>query len=90
MQPNNIHPLFEQYVRSETRRQFFRQGGNALGAAALAALGMRLASYGAGNSERGGANSDPAHLVKCRDLGLRWLRKEWCEFGTRAGMERDQ
>ncbi len=35
-----IHPLFEEYVRSETRRQFFRRGGNALGAAALAALGM--------------------------------------------------
>lgn len=60
MQPNNIHPLFEQYVRSETRRQFFRQGGNALGAAALAALGMPLASYGAENSDAAGANSGPA------------------------------
>ena len=61
MQPNNIHPLFEQYVRSETRRQFFRQGGNALGAAALAALGMPLASYGAENSDAAGANSSPAN-----------------------------
>jgi hypothetical protein len=61
MQPNNIHPLFEQYVRSETRRQFFRQGGNALGAAALAALGMPLASYGAENSDAAGANSAPAN-----------------------------
>lgn len=61
MQPNNIHPLFEQYVRSETRRQFFRQGGNALGAAALAALGMPLASYGVENSDAAGANSAPAN-----------------------------
>lgn len=61
MQTNNIHPLFEQYVRSETRRQFFRQGGNALGAAALAALGMPLASYGAENSDAAGANSAPAN-----------------------------
>ncbi len=57
MQPNNIHPLFEQYVRSETRRQFFRQGGNALGAAALAALGMPLAAYAAENSDAVGSNS---------------------------------
>jgi hypothetical protein len=34
-----IHPLLEEYVRSETRRQFFRKGANALGMAALAALG---------------------------------------------------
>jgi hypothetical protein len=59
MQPNNIHPLFEQYVRSETRRQFFRQGGNALGAAALAALGMPLAAYAAENSDAVGSNSTP-------------------------------
>ncbi len=26
-----IHPLLEEYVRSETRRQFFRKGANALG-----------------------------------------------------------
>ncbi len=31
--------LFEDYVRYETRRQFFRRGGNVLGAAALASLG---------------------------------------------------
>ena len=40
MQTNKIHPLLEQYVQSETRRQFFRQGGNALGLAALASLGV--------------------------------------------------
>jgi Protein of unknown function (DUF1501) len=37
----NIHPLIEEYVRSETRRQFFRKGGNALGLAALASLGIQ-------------------------------------------------
>lgn len=34
-----VHPLWAEYVRNETRRQFFRQGGNALGLAALASLG---------------------------------------------------
>ncbi|MCU0715068.1 MAG: DUF1501 domain-containing protein [Pirellula sp.] len=38
-----IHPLFEEYVRNETRRQFFRRGGNALGLAALASLGLPTA-----------------------------------------------
>src|SRR6478736_6213320 len=30
--------LFHDYIRYETRRQFFRRGGNVLGAAALASL----------------------------------------------------
>jgi Protein of unknown function (DUF1501) len=34
-----IHPLMEEWVRLETRRQFLRQGANALGMAALARLG---------------------------------------------------
>ena len=34
-----IDPLIEEWVRLETRRQFLRQGANALGMAALAALG---------------------------------------------------
>ncbi len=33
-----MHPLFEDWVRSETRRQFFKRGANALGTAALASL----------------------------------------------------
>ena len=33
-----MHPLFEQWVRLETRRQFFARGMNAVGAAALASL----------------------------------------------------
>ncbi|MFM8190473.1 MAG: DUF1501 domain-containing protein [Pirellula sp.] len=43
---NQIHPLFEEYVRNETRRQFFRRGGNVLGTAALAALGVPLVAQG--------------------------------------------
>jgi hypothetical protein len=33
-----MHPLFEDWVRSETRRQFFTRGANALGMAALGTL----------------------------------------------------
>ncbi len=36
-----MHPVFEEWVRMETRRQFLRRGGNALGWAALSALAMR-------------------------------------------------
>ena len=43
---NQIHPLFEEYVRNETRRQFFRRCGNVLGTAALAALGVPLVAQG--------------------------------------------
>src|SRR5947207_3444573 len=34
------HPVFDAWVRAETRRQFLRRGGNALGMAALASLGL--------------------------------------------------
>ncbi len=34
-----MNPLFTEWVRSETRRQFFKRGANALGMAALASLG---------------------------------------------------
>src|SRR5213595_745992 len=33
-----IHPLIQDYVRLETRRQFFRRGASFMGAAALGAL----------------------------------------------------
>ncbi len=36
------HPLFKDYVRYETRRQFFRRGANFLGAAALGTLAPNL------------------------------------------------
>ena len=42
----NIHPIVEDWVRLETRRQFLRKGANALGFGALMALGGDLAAYG--------------------------------------------
>ena len=33
-----MHPLLDEWVRSETRRQFFTRGANALGSAAMASL----------------------------------------------------
>ncbi len=39
-QQPTVHPLLEEYVRAETRRQFFRKGANALGMGALASLGL--------------------------------------------------
>ncbi|MGA2248234.1 MAG: DUF1501 domain-containing protein [Verrucomicrobiota bacterium] len=36
------HPVFEDYVRYETRRQFFKRGASLLGTAALAALAPNL------------------------------------------------
>ena len=43
-QPNafNPHPLLQDYVRSETRRQFFKRGASLLGTAALATLAPNL------------------------------------------------
>src|SRR5438874_2689628 len=37
-----MHPLFEDYVRYETRRQFFRRGASFLGSAALGLLAPEL------------------------------------------------
>lgn len=54
---NQIHPLFEEYVRNETRRQFFRRGGNVLGTAALASLGLPAAAIADPN-----ATEDPVAL----------------------------
>lgn len=42
-----VHPLIEDWVRSETRRQFLRRGANALGMAALTALGGEAFAHGA-------------------------------------------
>lgn len=41
-----IDPILEQWVKLETRRQFLRRGGNALGWAALSMLGMKEALAG--------------------------------------------
>src|SRR5438105_10128467 len=40
--PFTPHPLFEDYVRYETRRQFFRRGASFLGSAALGLLAPEL------------------------------------------------
>src|SRR5467141_2062267 len=40
--PFKPHPLFEDYVRSETRRQFLRRGASFLGTAALGMLAPQL------------------------------------------------
>jgi hypothetical protein len=37
-----LHPLVKEWIQTETRRQFFRRGSNALGMAALASLGSNL------------------------------------------------
>ena len=39
-----FHPLYEEWVRLETRRQFFARGKNVLGLAALAELGVASAA----------------------------------------------
>src|SRR5579883_1739046 len=38
----NPHPLFKEYVRQETRRQFFKRGASFMGAAALGMLAPEL------------------------------------------------
>jgi hypothetical protein len=65
MRDPSIHPLFEEYVRNETRRQFFRQGGNALGAAALAALGVPLA-HAADDAPASGLGTLPHFAPKAK------------------------
>jgi hypothetical protein len=42
--PFTPHPLFKDYVRYETRRQFFKRGASFMGSAALAMLAPQLLS----------------------------------------------
>src|SRR6266436_2805787 len=44
--PFKPHPLFEDYVRYETRRQFFKRGASFLGTAALGMLAPQLLRAG--------------------------------------------
>lgn len=62
-----VHPLLEQYVRHETRRQFFRQGGNALGMAALASLGANV-SFGSDPTRVGGLPQLPHFPPKTKNV----------------------
>src|SRR3954470_14915690 len=54
-----MNPLFEDYVRSETRRQFLRRGASFMGTAALAALAGR-AGFG---QEKGLTAADAQKLM---------------------------
>ncbi len=64
-----VHPLIEEYVRSETRRQFFRQGGNALGLAALASLGINSPSLGGETADSvGGSHALPHFPAKAKNI----------------------
>ena len=53
------HDPLEEYVRYETRRQFFSRGANAVGWAALAALAGRRAAWLAAGRSRGRRSSRP-------------------------------
>ena len=54
-----MDPVFEDWVRLETRRQFLRRGGNALGWAALAALGLKDGLPQAAAAESGAQPGEP-------------------------------
>lgn len=67
----SVHPLFAEYVRAETRRQFFRRGGNALGSAALAGLmGPAMTSSGSASETKrfGGLPELPHFAPKCKNV----------------------
>jgi hypothetical protein len=53
------HPLIQEFVRSETRRQFFGRGMNALGFAALSSLMGRSAS--SASAATPSASASPSH-----------------------------
>jgi hypothetical protein len=53
------HPLFEEYVRMETRRQFFRKFGSFMGTAALASLWPQLANAASASGKAVGPHFAP-------------------------------
>lgn len=55
----NIHPLFEEWVRMETRRQFFSRGMNALGWGALSMLAMDEANAANNSNKAKGQAAKP-------------------------------
>ncbi|MGC4045850.1 MAG: hypothetical protein QM758_18830 [Armatimonas sp.] len=57
-----IHPLMEEWVRAETRRQFLRRGTNALGMAALASLGGEAFAMGNETPAKGKYRTIPGAL----------------------------
>jgi hypothetical protein len=63
--------LFHDYVRYETRRQFFARGMSAIGAAALASLGARTGIAGQGSELPGLAHFPPKakHVIYLHMVG---------------------
>ncbi|MDZ4853145.1 MAG: DUF1501 domain-containing protein [Pirellulaceae bacterium] len=59
-----MHPYLADYIHSETRRQFFRRGGNPLGVAALATLGVP--GLFANDSPIGGVTGIPHFPAKAK------------------------
>jgi len=57
------HPLFEDYVRSETRRQFLRRGASFLGTAALATLAPQLLAGGKKSVALAKSNAPGPHFA---------------------------
>src|ERR1700743_759827 len=62
----NPHPVFKDYVRYETRRQFFRRGASFMGAAALGMLAPQLLM---------GAEKKSAASGKNQPIGLAFAPK---------------
>src|SRR3989441_5434527 len=58
--PFTPHPLFEDYVRYETRRQFFRRGASFIGSAALGLLAPQLLR--AADKKTAGATVQPGAI----------------------------
>ena len=92
--------LFEDWVRNETRRQFFSRGANAVGWAALASLlGGERSGALAATAETGATESDPfctqgqacdlfAHGRRARANGLVRLQADHAGM-VRQGLARD-
>src|SRR3954469_19302070 len=57
------HPVLEDYVRYETRRQFFKRGASLLGTAALAALAPNLVFADDKKSRKTAAAGDAKKMI---------------------------
>src|SRR5215204_2274544 len=62
----NPHPLFKDYVRAETRRQFLRRGASFIGTAALATLAPGLLL---------GADKQPTNGAQIKGIGPHFAPK---------------
>ena len=62
------HPLFKDYVRSETRRQFLRRGANFLGTAALATLAPQMLLAGDKKKVISGGAMGPHFAPKAKNV----------------------